>query len=94
MTAEQIEELIIALLPTITAIVGIVVSCVKMIKSFKTMKNELKSTNELKRIETQLKKITLENASLKRETRELYKLIKLRVEHIAPGVDNDENKKV
>ena len=94
MTAEQIEELIISLLPTITAIVGIVVSCIKMIKSFKTMKNELKSTNELKRIETQLKKITLENASLKRETRELYKLIKLRVEHIAPGVDNDENKEM
>lgn len=94
MTVEQIEALIIAVTPSITAIIGIVVMCVKLIKSFKTMKDELKSTNELKRIETQLKRVTLENASLKRETRELYKLIKLRVEHIAPGVDNDENKEM
>lgn len=94
MTVEQIKELIISLLPTITAIIGIVVSCVKMIKSFKTMETELKSTNELKRIETQLKKITLENTNLKRDTRELYKLIKLRVEHIAPGVDDNENKEM
>lgn len=94
MTPEQIYELILSFLPSITAVISVIVSCVNMARRFNTLRTEIKDTTDLKRVEAQVKRVLMENAELKRETRDLYKAIKLKVDKIDTGVTKNEDKKV
>jgi septal ring factor EnvC (AmiA/AmiB activator) len=82
----MIQDIIIASAPAITAILGIVVAVTEVRKNIKSVNGEL---SELKNIN---KCIMKENAELKKELKEVYKLHSEIVQHIRYKEKNNEQK--
>ena len=82
MTLDQIYSILVAALPSLTAIIGIVTVCVKIIKQFKGLRNEVKATQDIKEVESQLKVVLQENAELKKSMVELNKKVVNKLDHL------------
>lgn len=82
MTLDQIYSILVAALPSITAIVGIVTVCVKILKQFTNLRNEVKETQDIKAVENQLKVVLQENAELKKSMVELNKKVVNKLDHL------------
>lgn len=82
MTLDQIYQILVAALPSLTAIIGIVTVCVKIIKQFTKLRDEVKATQDIKDVEKQLKVVLQENAELKRSMVKLNNTITEKIDHI------------
>lgn len=85
MNIEQLYTIIIAATPAITSIIAIVAAVASAIKKFKKVDGSLDS---IKSVATTLSK---ENAELKKELKQVYKLHSELVQHIAYTDHDKEN---
>lgn len=89
MMNNEIIDLIITIAPSVTAIIGIIVSILVSLKRLGGIISEFRQSNEVKGLVSQLKKQSEENAQLKKMNEKL--LVELR--RIAPkGWVDDEFK--
>lgn len=78
---EQIPVLIAAVMPSIMAILSIIVAVVKMLKKFNELKEDVKQAKEYDELKKQFKLIVDENYKLKKVMHTLVcKIDKLRVQ--------------
>lgn len=64
---DQITTYIVSILPSLTAILAMVLMVTKVLKSFKTLRDEVVNSNRMKKIEEQLQIVIQENYELKRQ---------------------------
>ena len=64
---DQITTYILSILPSLTAILAMALMVVKVLKSFKTLRDEVVNSNRMKKIEEQLQVVVQENYELKRQ---------------------------
>lgn len=64
---DQITTYIISILPSLTAILAMTLMVVKVLKSFKTLRDEVINSNRMKKIEEQIQIVMQENYELKRQ---------------------------
>lgn len=93
MDIEQIYQLLVAGLPTLTAVVAIITACVKIIKQFGQLRNEVKNTTDIKDVEKQLKVVLNENAELKKSMTKLNNTITKRIDRIFVVEETNEEEK-
>lgn len=89
MNIDTIYTVLAAAVPSVTAIIGIVVACVKIVRKFGELKTAVKESTELKNVEAQLHKVLVENAELKRELKKTVRLVTEKIDKIYTGVDNE-----
>lgn len=88
-TIESIIALIVAAAPALTAIIGIIAACIKLISankvsskevitSFENLKQEVLNTKEYEDLKTQLRLVHEENVVLKKKLNELL----TKIDHI------------
>lgn len=82
MTLDQVYAILVAALPSLTAIIGIVTVCFKILKQFKGLRDEVKETQDIKEVEKQLKVVLQENAELKRSMTKLNNTVMQKIEHM------------
>lgn len=68
---EMIVQVLIAVLPSATAVVGVVSAVLAMLKNFKGLKKEFEEKTDFKEIQKALGKIVEENQQLKKEISQL-----------------------
>ena len=64
---DQITTYIVSILPSLTAILAMVLMVTKVLRSFKTLRDEVVNSNRLKKVEEQLQIVVQENYELKRQ---------------------------
>ena len=64
---DQITTYIVSILPSLTAILAMVLMVTKVLRSFKTLRDEVVNSNRMKKIEEQLQVVVQENYELKRQ---------------------------
>lgn len=64
---DQITTYIVSILPSLTAILAMVLMVTKVLRSFKTLRDEVVNSNRMKKIEEQLQIVVQENYELKRQ---------------------------
>ena len=64
---DQITAYIISILPSLISVLAMVGMVVKVLKSFKTLRDEVVNSNRMKKIEEQLQIVVQENYELKRQ---------------------------
>lgn len=90
MTLDQIYQLLVAALPTITSIIAIITVCVKIFKQFGNLRDEVKNSTDIKDVEKQLKVVLEENAELKKSMKKLNNTITKKLDHIYVPEETDE----
>lgn len=75
---EMIVQVLIAVLPSATAVVGVVSAVLAMLKNFKGLKREFEEKTDFKEIQKALGKIVEENQQLKKEVNQL----KTQIDHV------------
>lgn len=71
MDVNTIYELIIAVLPALTAVISIVTVAVKILRKFASLKDEFSSKTDYKEVQKVLSKMYDENQALKKEIKRL-----------------------
>lgn len=71
MDVNTIYELIIAVLPALTAVISVVTVAVKILRKFASLKDEFSSKTDYKEVQKVLSKMYDENQVLKKEIKRL-----------------------
>ena len=71
MDVNTIYELIIAVLPALTAVVSVITVAAKMLKKFAALKDEFSTKTDYKEVQKVLSKMYDENMDLKKEIKRL-----------------------
>lgn len=71
MDVNTINELIIAVLPALTAVISVVTIAVKILRKFTSLKDEFSSKTDYKEVQKVLSKMYDENLDLKKEIKRL-----------------------
>ena len=82
MTLDQIYTMLVAALPSITAVIGIVTVFIKIAKKFGDLRDEVKNSTDIKDVSDQLKVVLQENAELKKSMVQLNKKVVNKLDHI------------
>ena len=64
---DQITTYIVSILPSLAAILAMVLMVTKVLRSFNTLRDEVVNSNRMKKIEEQLQIVVQENYELKRQ---------------------------
>ena len=64
---DQITTYIVSILPSLTAILAMVLMVTKVLRSFNSLRKEVVDSNRMKKIEEQLQIVVQENYELKRQ---------------------------
>lgn len=64
---DQITTYIVSILPSLTAILAMVLMVTKVLRSFNSLRNEVVDSNRMKKIEEQIQIVVQENYELKRQ---------------------------
>lgn len=64
---DQITTYIVSILPSLTAILAMVLMVTKVLRSFNSLRNEVINSNRMKKIEDQMQVVIQENYELKRQ---------------------------
>lgn len=64
---DQITSYIVSILPSLTAILAMVLMVTKVLRSFNTLRDEVVNSNRMKKIEEQIQVVVQENYELKRQ---------------------------
>lgn len=84
---DQITTYIVSILPSLTAILAMVLMVTKVLRSFNSLRNEVINSNRMKKIEDQMQVVIQENYELKRQIKLMVqKLDKVKIK------DNQEVK--
>lgn len=75
MTMTTIYSLIIAAVPSLVAVIGIVIACVKVVKKFAELKNAVVQQKEFEELKRQLIICHQENIELKRQVKEVIEAV-------------------
>lgn len=73
MTIDDVLVIIQSIMPGLIAVLGVVLSCLKVIASFKSFKTS--TSDELTALKEQVKTIVDENAELKKTVRQLTEVV-------------------
>lgn len=77
---DQITTYIISILPSLTAILAMVLMVVKVLRSFNTLRDEVKNSKEMEEIKNQIQIVVQENYELKKQIKQLVqKLDKVKI---------------
>lgn len=77
---DQITTYIISILPSLTAILAMVLMATKVLRSFNTLRDEVVNSNRMKKIEDQVQIVIQENYELKKQIKSLVqKLDKVKI---------------
>lgn len=98
MNYEQIISLIVSCLPSITAIVGVIITVYKankdnrdtalnVMETFERVRQEIYNTKEYSELKAQLLRVHSENAALKRQINTLL----TKIDHIERGEETNGN---
>lgn len=72
---DQITTYIISILPSLTAILAMVLMVVKVLRSFNTLRDEVKNSKEMEEIKNQIQIVVQENYELKKQIKTLVNKI-------------------
>lgn len=75
---EMFVQVLVAVLPSVTAVVGVVSAVLAMLKNFKGLKREFEEKTDFKEIQKAFGKIVDENQQLKKEINQL----KTQIDHV------------
>ena len=82
MTLDQIYAILVAALPSITAVIGIITVFIKIAKKFGDLRDEVKNSTDIKDVSDQLKVVLQENAELKKSMVALNTKVAHKLDHI------------
>lgn len=97
MTIDQLYTMLVAALPTITAVGGIIVACVKMFKKFGELKAEITNTADYKELLAKYEQLSKDHAEIVKEHKELDYYVQTYIKHMytkkPEGVEDGKNSK-
>lgn len=77
---DQITTYIVSILPSLTAILAMVLMVVKVLRSFNSLRDEVKNSKEMEEIKNQIQIVVQENYELKKQIKSLVqKLDKVKI---------------
>lgn len=72
---DQITTYIVSILPSLTAILAMVLMVTKVLRSFNNLRDEVKNSKEMEEIKNQIKIVVQENYELKKQIKTLVNKI-------------------
>lgn len=72
---DQITTYIVSILPSLTAILAMVLMVTKVLRSFNSLRDEVKNSKEMEEIKNQIKIVVQENYELKKQIKTLVNKI-------------------
>lgn len=72
---DQITTYIVSILPSLTAILAMVLMVVKVLRSFNSLRDEVKNSKEMEEIKNQIQIVVQENYELKKQIKTLVNKI-------------------